>query len=138
MVKRIVSVAICIAVLLFIYAPILLLVVYSFTDSNVIGKWDGFSFNLYAELFRNAEIMQILFNTVWLALAAAIAVLFFALAPFSYEVKKAVAITAFAPISSASPAFVAALKGDVELVGFASTISIIISLILMPLMIVFL
>lgn len=77
-------------------------------------------------------------NAIRLALAAAIAVLFFALAPFSYEVKKAVAITAFAPISSASPAFVAALKGDVELVGFASTISIIISLILMPLMIVFL
>ena len=77
-------------------------------------------------------------NAIRLALAAAIAVLFFALAPFSYEVKKAVAITAFAPISSASPAFVAALKGDVELVGFASTISIIVSLILMPLMIVFL
>ena len=72
MVKRIVSVAICVAVLLFIYAPILLLVVYSFTDSNVIGKWDGFSLELYAQLFRDAEIMQILFNTVWLALAAAV------------------------------------------------------------------
>ena len=72
MVKKIVSVAICVAVLLFIYAPILLLVVYSFTDSNVIGKWDGFSFALYADLFRDAEIMQILFNTVWLALVAAL------------------------------------------------------------------
>ena len=71
MVKKILSVALCAVVLVFIYAPILLLVVYSFTESKVIGKWDGFSFGLYAQLFRNAEIMQILFNTVWLALAAA-------------------------------------------------------------------
>ena len=77
-------------------------------------------------------------NVIRLVLAAVIAVLFFAFAPFSYDVKKAVVITAFAPISSSSPAFVAALKGDVELVGFASTISIIISLILMPLLIAFL
>ena len=71
MVKKILSVALCAVVLVFIYAPILLLVVYSFTDSRVIGRWEGFSFDLYAELFRDAEIMQILFNTVWLALAAA-------------------------------------------------------------------
>lgn len=71
MLKRILSVLICALVLLFIYAPILLLVVYSFTESHVIGRWEGFSFELYAQLFRDAEIMQILFNTVWLALAAA-------------------------------------------------------------------
>ena len=71
MVKRILSVLICALVLLFIYAPILLLVVYSFTESHVIGRWEGLSFELYAQLFRDAEIMQILFNTVWLALAAA-------------------------------------------------------------------
>ncbi len=74
-------------------------------------------------------------NLIRLLLAAAIAIVFFIAAPFSYEVRKAVAITAFAPISSASPAFVASLKGDVELVGFASTISIIISLVLMPILI---
>ena len=72
MVKKILSVALCVAVLVFIYAPILLLVVYSFTDSRVIGRWDGFSVDLYAELFRDAEIMQILFNTIWLALVAAL------------------------------------------------------------------
>ena len=71
-------------------------------------------------------------NVLRLVLAAVIAVLFFSFAPFPYEVRKAVAITAFSPISSASPAFVSELKGDVELVGFASTVSIIISLVLMP------
>ena len=73
-------------------------------------------------------------NAARLALAALIAFLFFSFAPFPYEVRKAVAITAFAPISSASPAFVADLKGDVELVGFASTVSIVIALILMPIL----
>lgn len=71
MVRKILSVALCVAVLLFIYSPILLLVVYSFTSANVIGKWEGFSFSLYGDLFRNAEIMQILLNTVVLALVAA-------------------------------------------------------------------
>ena len=71
-------------------------------------------------------------NVLRLALASVIAASFFLLTPFPYEVRKAVAITAFSPISSASPGFVAALKGDVELVGFASTLSIIISLVLMP------
>ena len=77
-------------------------------------------------------------GSIWIrfALAAVIAVAFFAFAPFPYEIRKAVAITAFSPISSASPAFVAALKGDVELVGFASTLSIIISLVLMPVLLV--
>lgn len=72
MVKKILSVAFCALVLVFIYAPILLLVVYSFTASKIIGQWTGFSLDLYRQLFKNAEIMGILFNTVWLALAAAV------------------------------------------------------------------
>ena len=71
-------------------------------------------------------------NVLRLLLAVAIAFLFFRFAPFPYEARKAVAITAFAPISSASPAFVAEMKGDVALVGFASTVSIALALILMP------
>ncbi len=71
-------------------------------------------------------------NVLRLLLAVAIAFLFFRFAPFPYDVRKAVAITAFAPISSASPAFVAEMKGDVALVGFASTVSIALALILMP------
>ena len=70
MVKKILSIAFCVLVLLFIYSPILLLVVYSFTDATVIGQWTGFSFKLYADLFRDSEIMEILFNTIWLALVA--------------------------------------------------------------------
>lgn len=79
---------------------------------------------------RLKEVITV--NALRLALAALIAFLFYSFTPFPYEVRKAVAITAFSPISSASPAFVAQLKGDVELVGFASTISIISALVLIP------
>ena len=72
MVKKILSVAACVLVLLFIYSPILLLVVYSFTEATVIGQWTGFSFGLYGDLFRDSDIMGILFNTIWLALVAAV------------------------------------------------------------------
>ena len=63
MVKKILSVVFCALVLIFIYAPILLLVVYSFTDSMAMGLWKGFTFDLYVQLFKNSEIMGILFNT---------------------------------------------------------------------------
>ncbi len=78
----------------------------------------------------------IVVNASRLVLAFIIAFLFYAFAPFAYEVRKAVAITAFAPIASSAASFVVELKGDVELIGFASTLSIITALILIPFLIV--
>ena len=43
-------------VLAFVYAPIFLLVIYSFTDSTVVGVWSGFSLDLYKRLFTDLEI----------------------------------------------------------------------------------
>lgn len=59
------------AMLLLMYAPILLLIVFSFTDSQLIGEWRGFSFNLYEKLFRNVEIMRAVRNTFAVALSSA-------------------------------------------------------------------
>ena len=53
------------------YVPILVLIVYSFTDSTIIGNWNGFSFNLYVKLFTEERISKMLFNTVSLAIIAA-------------------------------------------------------------------
>lgn len=92
----------------------------------------GLMLEFSSEKSKVKEVVTV--NLLRLILAAVIAFLFYNLAPFSYEVRKAVAVTAFSPISSASPAFVSELKGDVELVGLASTVSIIISLILMPIL----
>lgn len=52
------------------YIPILILVIYSFTNTKVIGMWDGFTFELYAEVFRNSEIMNALKNSLVLAVVA--------------------------------------------------------------------
>lgn len=58
--------------LLAMYAPILLLIVFSFTNTKIIGKWDGFSLHLYRALFRDKEIMQAFFNTFLVAISSAI------------------------------------------------------------------
>lgn len=60
-------------VLLFVmYAPILLLIVFSFTDTKIIGRWDGFSLHLYKALFRDSEIMQAFGNTFLVAISSAV------------------------------------------------------------------
>ncbi len=60
-------------ILLFImYAPILLLIAFSFTDTKIIGKWGGFSLHLYRALFRDTEIMQAFGNTFLVAVASAV------------------------------------------------------------------
>lgn len=37
--------------LVLLYAPILLIIIFSFTESKVFGNWTGFTFNLYENLF---------------------------------------------------------------------------------------
>lgn len=56
------------------YAPVLLLVVFSFTSSKIIGanQWDGFTFQLYADLWKEEELLRALGNTVIIAITSAI------------------------------------------------------------------
>ena len=59
-------------VLLFIYVPILVLAVYSFTDANMVGAGiSGFSFENYINLFKNEELRDMIIGTVVLALICA-------------------------------------------------------------------
>ena len=59
-------------VLLFIYIPILVLAVYSFTEATVVGGgMGGFSFENYINLFKNDELRSMIFGTVLLALVCA-------------------------------------------------------------------
>lgn len=71
MVKKVLYYVFLALVLTFIYTPIFVLVIFSFTDTTVIGQWDGFSLNLYARLFSDAHIMGIVRDTILLAFAAA-------------------------------------------------------------------
>ncbi len=58
-------------VLLLLYAPILLLAVYSFNSVNTIGAWGEFSLKHYAKLFGDPVILNMIGNTLLLAVVAA-------------------------------------------------------------------
>lgn len=72
MIKKLPSFLFLLLVLAFVYAPIILLVIYSFTDSVIIGKWDGFSLNLYKEIFINERVRTMIINTITLAVIVAV------------------------------------------------------------------
>lgn len=59
-------------IILFLYLPIIVLVVSSFNDSKILGKWNGFTINWYKELFVNTAIINALKNTLVLALLASV------------------------------------------------------------------
>ena len=58
--------------LLFLYAPILILIVFSFNESKTLGNWTGFTFDWYAKLFRSSEIMDALGVTISVALISSV------------------------------------------------------------------
>lgn len=58
-------------ILLLLYAPILLLAVYSFIDTDVIGTSGGFTFSHYTDLFTDPQVMTMIGNTLGLAFASA-------------------------------------------------------------------
>lgn len=73
MVKKIFKYVYLFLILIFLYAPILLLAVYSFNASSTIGLWsDKWTFDLYRQLFRNKELLTIIGNTLLLAVLSAI------------------------------------------------------------------
>ena len=59
-------------VLLFLYAPILLLAVYSFTDAAMIGSIRSFSLHNYVSLFTMEELRDMILGTLVLTLAVAV------------------------------------------------------------------
>lgn len=56
----------------FLYAPILVLVVFSFNDSKSRVLWTGFSLKWYAKLFSDGEILRAVLNTLIVATAASV------------------------------------------------------------------
>ena len=59
-----------ILVLVFLYAPILILAVYSFTSATNIGAIRGFSLHNYVTLFTTPELRNMILGTLLLALGA--------------------------------------------------------------------
>ena len=59
-----------ILVLLFIYLPILYVVVFSFNDSKSMISFTGFSLRWYEAMFENREMLESIWNTVLVAVIA--------------------------------------------------------------------
>lgn len=59
-------------VLLFLYLPILVLAVYSFTDATNIGTIRGFSLHNYITLFTTPELIHMILGTLLLAFGSAV------------------------------------------------------------------
>ena len=59
-------------VFLFLYAPIFLLIVFSFNAGESSVVWKGFSLKWYGELFRDRLIMQSVYTTLLVSLLAPI------------------------------------------------------------------
>ncbi len=72
MTRKITRIAIPTLVLLFLYVPILVLALYSFTDSTQIGAIRSFTLKNYVTLFTTPELQNMILGTVLLALSSAL------------------------------------------------------------------
>ena len=59
-------------IFVFLFAPIAILLVFSFNDAKSLSVFSGFSLKWYYELFRDAETLNALKNTLILAVIASI------------------------------------------------------------------
>ncbi len=66
-----------ILIFIFLYAPMLVLIVGSFNEGKSLSRFDGFTLNQYAELFRDRDLLKLLGNSIVLSvLASGIATVF--------------------------------------------------------------
>ena len=62
--------------LIFLYAPILVLMVFSFNGSKSMARWAGFSFKWYEALMHDSTIMNALIVTLSVAVISALVATF--------------------------------------------------------------
>ena len=72
MMKKVISYSWLVLVALFMYIPVLILAVYSFTESTTIGAIRGFSMHNYVTLFTLEELRNMILGTLFLAVGAAV------------------------------------------------------------------
>lgn len=62
------------ALLMMLYSPILIIMIFSFTEAKVLGNWTGFSTKLYSSLFAGGvhrSLISAIWNTFAIAMIAA-------------------------------------------------------------------
>lgn len=58
--------------IIFLYAPIIVLVLFSFNESKMNIVFTGFTFKWYGELFKNTDLLEAFFNTIIIAFTSTI------------------------------------------------------------------
>jgi len=61
--------------MVFLYAPLLILVIFSFNESRLVTVWSGFSFKWYRELFLDTQILNSAWRSLIIAFSSASAAL---------------------------------------------------------------
>ncbi len=57
---------------LFLYVPIIILIVFSFNDSKSVFVWQGFTLKWYARVFQDARLLLALRNTLIISVASTV------------------------------------------------------------------
>lgn len=70
--KRLTADFYLVLVLIFLYAPIAVMMVLSFNSSKSRSQWGGFTLDWYRQMFESASIMDALYNTLLIAFLSAL------------------------------------------------------------------
>ena len=57
---------------LFLYTPIVILVIFSFNDSRSTAQWSGFSTHWYGEMIHDEQIILALWNSLFVAIVSTV------------------------------------------------------------------
>ncbi len=55
---------------IFLYLPIIILVIFSFNDSRSVSKWSGFTFDWYVKMIQDGQILLSVWNSLFLAIVS--------------------------------------------------------------------
>lgn len=61
-----------ILIFIFLYAPIVTLMIFSFNNSKSMSNWGGFSLKWYSSLFQNNRLMSALYYTILIAVISSV------------------------------------------------------------------
>ena len=59
-------------IFVFMYAPIIVLMIFSFNDSKSSANWSGFTFDWYIKLFQDRQILKAFYYTIIVAITSSL------------------------------------------------------------------
>lgn len=116
--------------------------IFSFT--SIVGSANGplamimIGLMLEIRFDKDSSVRAFSVLLVRYAFAIVLAYIFYNYLPFSHEIRKGLAIVVFSPISSAAPSFTMDLRGDTALAGMVNSLSIAVSIVVIPLLVILL